>query len=431
MKKRDYFLKALKYRAFKRNAWVLRCFAISNIREVSEPEYDFELLKDGDALVFKDPESGVFETIEDVPKTRALFHKRESVLVDPGDLPNIKKKIKTSYGNLLFNAMILADIFQDRFDYIEGRIDAVALERKIAKMVSDDPKEDSEKSDDKIYVSDLIKFEDALVNLGGYNKLFVPSATPYTMQASPKALARLEELKKQYAGQLNDPVVIAKIWKEVRELDIEWLESDPDKGFVIKGKTVDVVRKRLYYMFGIEADFAGSGEYTFIERPLDKGTDLKFLPETNNSVRDGSYNRGALTALGGEKFKRIIQSTAGTVVNEDDCGSQVGEFFEMTANNFREYVGHYFIKDKRPVLLTEEMESDVLGKVLEFRSPAYCNTKDGNHCVKCVGEFIRGREDAIPMLASDIGSTMMSINMAAMHGKALKTVKLDLKRIMR
>lgn len=430
MLKRDYFLQATRAGAYRRNAWVLRAFAKSNMRELSTPEYPYELMlnKEGQ-MCFFDPATEQVTLIDDVPKKRALFSKLEGIHIEPGELANVKTKIYTTYGNVLWNAIALIDVFGDRMDFITGKVDAVKVEKAIAKVTVDDVEEGAE-TPGTIYVKDLIKHTNNVSNLGGYNQLFVPSATKYTMTAAPKAKARLKELLEEHKDELNDPVVIAKIWKEVAVLDREYLDEDPDKGFIQKGKTVDVVRKRLFYMFGIEADFGGTGSYTFIERPLSEGLDISKLPEMSNTVREGSFNRGALTAMGGEKFKRIIQAMAGSNVTQEDCGSKAYETFELTANNINLFYNSYMFDDSGELkLFTEDEHKGMVGKTVNFRSPAYCNTTEGNYCIKCVGEFIRGRESALAMLASDIGSTLMLINMAMMHGKVLRTVRLDIDKI--
>lgn len=440
MKKRDYFLEAIRGKAYKRNAWVLRCFSKSNVPMLldesnppslrREPTYDWELMLGLEGqLGFFNPESGEWTNIDDVPKDRALFHKREGVTIAPKELENVSKEIHTTYGNVLYNAIALIDALGSRFEFVTGKIDPVAVERSIASLVKDDPAE-GEEVDGEIYVRDLIKHCDNVINLGGYNQLFVPSATPYTMTAAPKAKARLKELLEEHKDDLNNPVTIAKIWKEVAVLDREYLESDPDKGFVIKGKTVDVVRKRLFYMFGIEADFGGNGEHTFIAKPLDEGLDLSKADIMNNSVREGSINRGVLTAQGGEKFKRIIQATSGVLVEAEDCGSKASIEIHLTKKNVDRFNNCYLFDGEKEVLLSQENQKQYLGKVVNFRSPEFCNITDGNYCIHCVGEFIRGRPKALPMLDSDVGSIMMAINMAMMHGKELKTVRVKLQEVM-
>lgn len=432
MKKRDYFMRAINAQAYRRSAWVMRCFAKSNLRAVGEPEYDYELMMDGEQVVFKDPESGEVIPIDDVPKKRALFHKREGIHLAPGDMANVKSKIYTTYGNVLWNAIALVDVFGDKLDFITGKVNGIAVERMIGERCVDDPEDGKELDPGTIYVQHLVKHETNVLSMAGFSQLFVPSATERTMTPSPEAQAHLKErLSKLTDDEKNDPVVIAKIWKEVADLDWKWLKEDPDYGFALGGKTVDIVRKRLYYMFGIEANFTGDGTYTFIERPLSEGLDMRYAPIMNNSVRDGSFNRGALTALGGEAFKRILQATAGQVVNVEDCGTKGYEEILIEKANAHRFVGSWHWTNGGQEIFTSEMADASVGKIIKFRTPSFCNNTEGNFCVRCVGEFIRGREAALPMMNSDVGSLIMDINMGAMHGKALRSIKINLDEVMR
>ncbi|MFO5979439.1 hypothetical protein ACLBSL_32665, partial [Klebsiella pneumoniae] len=63
------------------------------------------------------------------------------------------------------------------------------------------------------------------------------------------------------------------------------------------------VRKKVFGMFGGEAPFQDGTSVEYIGKSLEEGIDTDHMPVMNNSLRYGSYNRGAQTALGGESTK--------------------------------------------------------------------------------------------------------------------------------
>lgn len=220
------------------------------------------------------------------------------------------------------------------------------------------------------------------------------------------------------------------IGEALEKLDREWIASDPDKGFYVKEKQFASNRKKMFYMHGVEYEFDGSGKITFIPNSLNEGWDISKLPAMANSIRDGSFSRGALTALGGEKTKTIFRVMSGSVVSEEDCGTKLGLKIAITKNNHKLFSGN-FVKtpeEKTWVKLTEEDTAQYIDKDLIIRSPGYCNTVGADYCKACLGDFIRGKENTIANECASVGSQMLSLFLAAFHAKALKTTTYDIKK---
>lgn len=422
-----YLLEAINAGAHLRSEWVTRAFCVSNIaKEITEDSYDYQLLDiDG---VYGFVKGNEVVMIPDTDVTKPLLHKNAPIELKKGWLPNVERDVITLVGNVIANAIMFIYPFEDKFPFLLGKFNLGKIEKQIIQNLYDDVAEGETEDADKFYVRELVKFIDATVSLTGFNSLFVPGATEYTLGPAPKALERMKELLEEHKDHLDDPVVIANIQKEIEVLDREYIASDPDAGFYFKDKSFKVVRMKMYYMYGIEKNFANDGTYTFIEKPLNDGWDLSKLPEMSNTARDGSFKRGAETALGGEKVKIAFRAMTGVIVNVEDCGSMIGEPVHLYSDKYLNFVGNTFIVNGKLVKIDESNVESFKDQTVLVRSPTTCNVVDGNLCAVCVGDFIRSRENTLGARVAEIPSTMMGLSMGAMHGKALKTVLIDITR---
>ncbi len=425
MDKRDFFLAGLRAESYRYKRWVLSCFSLiskqfDNAEQLpARDEHPYQLYRDKTGYFFRDPNNQLTVTrIEKSDPSHPLFSFREVVQLKASDIPNLKKDITSTYGNLFVNQTVLCYAFGDKLEYMEGAIAVPRIERIIAKLVRDDPPPGAERDPKAMYVDELKRYKEAIFSLAGYTQLCVPSATPRTMTTDPKIAVRRKELMEQYKDRLSDPVIQAKIEKELIAMDRAWIAGDPDKGFYYRDKSFDIVRKRLYISQGSEQGFGIKGDY--ISESLRDGWNVKNLPAMSNALRDGSYNRGSQTMLGGEATKfnyRVFQNTS---ITEEDCGSLLGLKIPLTEFNSRYFISNSVIDKGKVIELTDENVSNYVGKVVSVRSPLYCKTSGNNFCAVCIGKKIAATPRAIPTYAADIGSLFLSLFMRSMHGKALQ-----------
>lgn len=426
MHKRDYFIQALRAECYRYKRWVIDMFSVTRPTEDGNDYFPYRLYRDQDGKpYFQNPENREEKIyIEAAPVAGPLFHFKEEVVLKAGDIANLHRNITSTYGNLLVNQIILVYPFGDKIDYMEGRIDAKAIEKIIEARLKDNPESNALLNPDDIYVYEYQRFNEALLSLAGYTQLCVPSATAKTMTTDPKIAVRRAELLEQYKDRLHDPVIQAKIDDELIAMDKAWLKGDPGEGFYIKDKSYNVVRKKTFLLQGAEQGFDVAGEV--IPTSLNDGWDIKHLPAMGNSLREGSYNRGALTALGGEATKFNYRIFQNTVISEEDCKTPFGLTVTLRPEWEKSYISNSIITPKGVVELTPENIKDFLGKTVVLRSPLYCRTEGVNFCATCMGKKIASTPHAISTYAADIGSTFMSISLKAMHGKALKTAHFDI-----
>lgn len=427
MFKREYFLMSLQLDLHLHKRWILEAFAVTRPSGNHPYAKGLITLPDGRyGFVDKENEDG-YTAIEDAMPGEPLFRPLEKLVLRPGDLPNVREEIVTTYGNALVNQLVLVYAFGAKLKFITGPVKVGAIEKELQDRWNDDMSEEElqqlppEKQ--PIRTSEYKRFNEAVGQLPGLAQLCVPSATRKTMTADPAMIKRRDELLAQYGERARDPAVLAEILGELTKMDRAWMAGDPGERFYIKDKSYDIVRLKVFIMQGISSGFGVAGD--LIPTSLDESWDISKLPAMVNQLRDGSYGRGAQTALGGVEVKfnnRIFQNST---IAEQDCGSKRGLATVMTKDKVPHYVGNYHLVNGKVERMSEELLLASIGKTFNVRSAAYCLTEGANFCATCMGDRIAETPQALSIHAAGLGSMMMSAFMKLMHGKSLKTAQLD------
>lgn len=433
MDKRDFFIEALKSGAHKRRHWVLSAFSVITEKEgehLDDP-YPYRIIRKEDACYFINPDNeGEHELIEGATLKDPVFAFKEKVELPKGALENLNSKITTTYGRALFNKMVLVYGFHDKIPYQNKEIKAKAIEAMVEKRLVNEPESGTPTPGDEnweggeqapIYISEYKYFAEAMFALAGFTQLCVPAASPKSMVAHPDMKRVKAELMEKYKDRLDDPAVIAKIDEALVELDKEWLKDDPSDDFYISKGSREVKRKKMHYMQGAEMAFTDGSKASLVSKALSEGWDIDKMPELMNSLREGSYSRGKLTALGGEAVKYFMRVFQNTKVSMDDCGTTTGREKTITKDNMSRYVGFYEITGSETRLLDEDTLKSLVGKTIVVRSPMYCKAPKTDFCVKCVGNPNSENPKALGSAVASVGSEFMSIFMAAAHATQLKT----------
>lgn len=430
-----YFVNALQDRMYTKKEWVMKTFMIpvglSPLPESVDAEVlPYTLYLHEGQYAFFDPRNNNEPTLLTPSNPfEPVVYDNEEIRIDNTTIPNYKGDvITTSCGSLLANYLLYVYAFGDKIPYQNGPINLGKIETQIAKRVVDEVPDD-QKTPEHIYVSELKRYVKSGMSIGGLSLITVPSATPFTMVPAPGIHQLRDELIEKHKHELHIPAVIAKIGKILEDYDREYLAMDPDKGFVQSAKFIEIIRKKLFTMHGLESGFDEANP-TFIPTSLSEGWRLDNLPAYSNSQRDGSFSRGAETALGGEKTKSVFRVTTGSKISEVDCGTTLGVPRRLTHDNYDRRVGSFVMlpNSTKSVLLTEELAKANIGQVVLIRSPSLCKVTAGSYCQTCMGSFVDDRPNAIATLAASATSTLMLLKMKAMHGKALKTVPIDWER---
>ena len=417
MKKIDYLRFLARNRLYAKKRVLISAFAIitPEARGATEPFIGQVVIQDEKISVLDEQlEAQVLEGWVD---GKPYLDVNELVELETGDVPNLKAKTKTTYGIALVNLLMLSHAFGDKIDYINGTIGYDILQSRIIKALHDKV----------ITVPELRVFLKAASWATGIMPLFIAPTSPKSIQGSPEAKALRTKLVAERKDRLDDPTALAEIDTALSKLDKEYIEGDVTEAFYKSGKAHNVTRKRMYSIFGGEADLEDPSKMNLVTNSLEEEWDVKQMPSMVNALRMGSYKRGAETALGGADFKDLSRMFQNIQITEDDCKSKVGKHILFTNENYKRLTGRVTIKGK---VVSESDAKGNIGKRVLLRSPQACLTKGSNFCKTCVGEAVAINPNSVGMLAANLGASFLSIMMAAMHGRALKLVEVDLNEVM-
>jgi hypothetical protein len=425
MNKRDFFIEALKAGKYTSKDWVLEAFSIT--RKRPGEDYHYKIHRDElGYFYYSITDNDLVVRLDDSDPNEPLFDLHANITINIGDIPNLTvNNLTTTYGNVLFNYIVLVYPFGDKIDFMADRVNPGQIEAIVEKRMINDDQYAASGNAKLITVSEYLKFGEAVFSLAGYTQLCVPSATAKTMTTDPRMNEFRAKFLAENEGHLNDPIVIAKIDAQLVEIDREWMRGDEGEGFYIGDKSYNVVRKKLYGMLGGEDAFGDGTSMVLIQNSLNDGWDINQLPTMGNSLREGSYNRGALTELGGAITKEINRYSNNSSIIEKDCGSTLGLSTLIKESNKNDYLGNYFLIRGENVLVTDENVNEYVGEIVNVRSPVYCKTAGVNYCAHCAGERLAETPNAIGVMMSDCGSQMLAAFLALMHGRKLAVAHWD------
>jgi hypothetical protein len=426
MDKFEYLKLSIKAKRYHRLAWWIKAFSLAK-SDPKENLLPYDLTRKSDGYYFMSP-NGLIK-IRDNPN-RPLFDFLDDVTIDSDWLDNNTEKLKTKIGNVLVNALLLADNFNDKISFMTGSIKIKDIEKKIAALLVDNPPEGKNPPNDKITINEYLKFINARTFLNGISQIAVVAATPKTLLPPPGLKKFRKELVKKYGDKLKDYKTVAEIESKLAEFDKEWLKDDPSFGKFLSGKVLNINRKKMYLTYGAESGFGDSDEANYIEGSLDDGwtKDPEKIVTMFNSIRSGSYSRGHETQEGGLVAKVVLRATGNFKIADRDCGTKLGIVFEVDDANVASLIGRYQIKSNNSLEQIEniEMAKKLLGKIIKLRSIQYCHEKGEQICKVCAGKRLSEHPKGIALAVTEVSAQILTSSLKKMHGGVLSVVELDL-----
>lgn len=417
MNKYQYFLKALETDLIQDIQWIISLLSYTKYDSDSKDTPYLSLKYQDDQCLYY-TEDGLWREIEGSYPQRGLFIYNEPFTLPGGILENSPNTIETTIGRIIQNKLLLCHPFKDKIAYINQRFGPGDIEKIIKPRLVDD--DDPKQKPSDIPVSEYLKYCNAALFISQLTQVCTPGTTEKSLLPPPNAKEVLNQLIEKHKDHLDNPAVIAEIGKEMEQLDREYLKGDRSMGFLIKGKDFDVVRKKMFLMYGFDRDFEDkTSTVDFNPRPLCDGIDYSKLTSYINGSRIGSFSRGAETQLGGVAVKELLRTSSNASIAIEDCGTTLGIPTTITQASSKTYLGFYYIENKQSILITEDNISSLIGRTVSMRSPAYCKASHTDYCSKCVGPVLSLHQHGISSAVSAMGSVFLNTFMKAMHGKPL------------
>jgi hypothetical protein len=432
VRKADYFKTAMKAGMYKNLSWCVSAFSL-----VVEDEQAWKQDAHTGRLVrhhtgyYVVTEAKELALIEDGTPGQPLYRFDERLMLDIGDAPNVKEAFETSYGNFLFNWIVMVYAFDDKLAYVKGTADLGKIESAMLVRFEDDPSKPTDRKHNVVYVSDYLRYMEAVSYLRSFSQLCVQAATEKTLLPPPGLAEYKAQLLKENEGHLHDLATIAKIEEKLVAFDAAWLKGDPGEKFLLGGKSRNIVRKKKFLIGGAEVGMqenAVTGK--LVANSLHEGWDLTKFPDMLDSSRSGSYNRGAQTALGGVSVKWLLRASGNLKVGGDDCGTTMGSDFLINKEEVDKLVGMRVLKDGVSTRVPDrETAESYLGRVVRVRNPMYCTLPYTDYCKSCLGDRLSVNETGLSTAVSSYGSALMGIFMAKMHGSQLAVAEVSVDEV--
>lgn len=434
MKKQDYLKSALQAGLANKLAWIVSAFC--ETREAPDDylkdPFMYRIVSTHNKFQFVNAK-GVLEDIEDSSTKEPLFKFKDRIKVNASWAVNIKQEMETGVGNLLFNFIAIVPNFGEKYPFPDGKISVAIHEAYIAPRLTDTPKEGEARDKGKIYVDEYLKFRDSLI----YMEQFAPytswSATRKGITKSPELEGFKKKLLQEYEGQLDNPVKFAEFENKLKEFDKEWLKDDPAFGTFLKGKILNISRKKMFLSIGIPERLDPTDPIVPITRTLEEGqpTDAKEYTASLNGARFGSYSRGTETINGGVVSKAVIRVGSNFVVDMDDCGTVLGMKKTYNEDTIGSLIGRdIVVNDKLTKIENSDQAKNYLGRLVVVRSVAYCQAAPGDRlCRICAGVALSQHKEGLVIPATEISQLILTQSLKAMHGKELSTAEINLERV--
>ena len=434
MHKLEYFIKAIKAKAFINNHWVFCCFSITheNSDEYKNDPYPYRLIQTPTGFLFVDPDNGYKLTpLDGVVKGSPAFTFADRIELKAKDIENLDEDIVTTTGNIIFNVMCIVNAFGSKVKYINKRISSIReIENWYAPLMEDTPPEGTVRDDKVIYADEHLKFADSIFHLTNFSQLCVWGATEKVITPPPGIAEFKAKLFEKYKDSLSDSTTLARIDKELIAFDAEYLKGDPGLNFLLSGKSRNIVRKKKYLFYGAEPGLTDSVKLTPVLNSLDEGWDVKAFPQLNDALRAGSFNRGAQTELGGVSVKWLLRASSNIMITQKDCGTTIGEEIDITAENHSQLKDFSIItKEGTKFIASDEDTGVYIGQRIVLRTPMYCKLDLTDYCEVCVGKKLGRNPTGLSLTISEYGSAFLGIFMSAAHAKQLQLQKANLKKL--
>lgn len=419
MQKLEFLVKACTAEAWRRLVWRLAIFNVAIFPENDEPpeEYDINYI-DGYAHYWGADKDGKFGwlKLDDVPKDEEIFKPEDTFELTPDMYPGLSGKVPTSVGRYLFNWVVVYYSVGTRLPYMAISKDPLEYGKELYKRCVETDDTDPE-NEDAIRPYMVGRFVGGLAELAPMTKGIAATGTVRSLSVHPDAYKVRDALLLKYKDQLDDPAIIVKIEKALDDLDTIWLSGDQSIQFY-NSKKSRMRRRKLMLMYGIESSFKEAGDYTLIPISLmeaDK-SGTEYLVAQFNSVRSGSYSRGAETAKGGEQVRIIQMIFQNHRIVEGDCGTKLTHAVVITEENAKMYAGMNAMENGKIVNMSAAMLKERIGKIVRLRRPILCQYGHIDCCAACASAAKAEEPRAIAADISSGFSNIMDKAMSAMHG---------------
>lgn len=427
-----YLLLSIQHECYKRRAWFFSVFSVTKETEEQAADvYPGKLIREpyGFSVVLPTGEKEKLET--DRKPDAPLLNVSERLTIDHRYVSSILagQKIETSIGTLLVNLICIHGPFKGKFPYKTGNFTPKDVEKEIASKLLSNPKPNEPRLDTAYYVDEQIEYAQGVSYLETLSVLFSHSVTKIGLMPAPGRQKFKADVLKRYEGKLQDPVEFAKFEAELGGFDKEYLKADPAYGKFMSGKVLNSRMASFMTQGGQANNFSEQLSVTPVVQSLEDGIplDKEGFTAISNTIRYGSFSRGAETVNGGVVAKALMRAADNWRITKGDCGTKLGSRRLYKGNAVSDLKGRYLVLGNQVKLVetVEEAKSYINQKIV-IRSPQYCRRPGGQTCEICAGVALSKYPTGLAIPLMEVSGGILNDSLKKMHNSKLRTVTADL-----
>lgn len=352
-----------------------------------------------------------------ITKGSAVYSVSDTVTL-PKDTINNSATVKTTFGLMVLNYVLLYTTIGKRVTYINKAFSIGKVEERMGELLSADT----------ITVSEYKKFVNNSLFLEKFSRIVTVSAT-YKNITPPDGLETykkktIKEFEDKYGTKwYSDATKVVEFEDKLKAFYEEYVSDDPSNGVFLSGKIKNNAGLKKYLSFGLAFGMEEPGDETqYISGSLLDGVprDKDKLAGMFDTVRSASYNRGAETQKGGAAAKVLLRAISSVHIIDGDCKVSYGKTIHVNKDILQSLVGRYLITTKGPKLIEDaSVIEKYIGKTIVIRSPQYCKTKGSGFCRVCSGENV-AKYGNFTIGVTDISNILLYQKMKAMHNTSIQ-----------
>lgn len=428
----DYLLYSIRHTNYRRKAWLISLLSLTQETDAQKAEiYPGKLIREPFGWFTVDDKGEKIKIETKQATTTPLFSVKTPLTITPEWAVSVQSgTVDTFLGTLLVNLICLVDAFGDRFPYRTGRFSPRDLEHDIMKKLETTPLPGGKRDPAFYYVDEYLKFCEGIGFLEMLTQVVAHSITQIGMMPAPGRKEFKKSILPKYEGKLTDPIEMAKFEKELEGFDDAYLKDDPAYGKFMSGKKVKGSRMKLFMTQGGESNgFDSSLAVTPIVQALEDGipTDPGGFTAISNTIRYGSFARGAETINGGVTAKGLMRAADNWRITEGDCKTPLGLHRLYRGKETKNLTGRYVIVQGKAVLIeTDEQAATYDAQGITVRSPQYCRRPGTQTCEVCAGKALSKFPTGTPIPLMEVSGGILNDSLKLMHNTALSTATMSL-----
>lgn len=427
MNKHDFLREAFKHRAYTKKEFLLSVLTIN----VNDPESNAILQKfpyavwvESDRFYFNDHAGERTELEGDVKDP--VFDMETHFDLEADFHPILRgTAMTTTFGIFLFNICLFYDALDGLLPYYNHELTKKFCSGIIRDIMHDDVPEGGAVPEGMAPVKKVLQISRNANYLEGILFYIVKCGSMDSLTVSKEVIALRDRLFKEHKDELTDPVVFNSIVERCVNLDYEIQMKGESATFYIGEDYITNNRKRMFVVFGIEFN-QETGTWVPITKSLHEGWDINQLGDYINTAIEGAYNRGKATGEGGAGVKNTLRIMGSSHRSEDDCKTANCEDITIYQSTYKHWAGSWANINGVLLELNNNNLKKFIGKTIKIRMPQFCETKDGNYCLTCLGRSLGSYGSRLGSEASGVNTVFMLTRMKASHISGTSNGKVNL-----